>query len=149
MQVQYDTFITVYKSDCDFYPRVREAGFRTLNYQEVRCHPEAHCTHLRCMAGACSQTSATQVCSKDVGKVYDLNNAVEVPRGDWEAAKAALDADEAARTGRFDWKFERWGPDERVGWALWEQASAFYYMVRCLLLARLRARLSLMPASIA
>ena len=28
--VRYDTFITVYKSDCDFYPRVRAAGWRTL-----------------------------------------------------------------------------------------------------------------------
>jgi hypothetical protein len=37
MQVQYDTFITVYMSDCDFYPRVRAAGYRTLNYPEVRC----------------------------------------------------------------------------------------------------------------
>ena len=86
--------------------------------------------------GRCLLTHlAMQVCPKEVGKVYDLNNAVEVPWGDWEAAKAALDADEAALTGRFDWKFERWGPDERVGWALWEQASAFYYRVRCILLA--------------
>ena len=36
LQVQYDTFITVYKSDCDFYPRVRAAGYKTLNYPEVR-----------------------------------------------------------------------------------------------------------------
>jgi hypothetical protein len=36
VQVQYDTFITVYKSDCDFYPRVRAAGYKTLNYPEVR-----------------------------------------------------------------------------------------------------------------
>lgn len=30
-QVKYDTFITVYMSDCDFYPRVRAAGYETLN----------------------------------------------------------------------------------------------------------------------
>jgi hypothetical protein len=35
-QVQYDTFITVYMSDCDFYPRVRAAGFKTLDYPNVR-----------------------------------------------------------------------------------------------------------------
>ena len=29
-QVKYDTFITVYMSDCDFYPRVRAAGYQTL-----------------------------------------------------------------------------------------------------------------------
>lgn len=40
-QVQYDTFITVYKSDCDFYPRVRAAGYKTLNYPEVWPAPVA------------------------------------------------------------------------------------------------------------
>ncbi len=30
VQVKYDTFITVYMSDCDFYPRVRAAGYQTL-----------------------------------------------------------------------------------------------------------------------
>ena len=35
MQVKYDTFVTVYMSDCDFYPRVRAAGFETLNYPQV------------------------------------------------------------------------------------------------------------------
>lgn len=36
VQVKYDTFVTVYMSDCDFYPRVRAAGFETLNYPQVR-----------------------------------------------------------------------------------------------------------------
>lgn len=35
MQVQYDIFITVYMSDCDFYPRVRAAGFETLDHSKV------------------------------------------------------------------------------------------------------------------
>lgn len=30
VQVKYDTFITVYMSDCDFYPRVRAAGYQTI-----------------------------------------------------------------------------------------------------------------------
>ena len=33
-EVQYDTFITVYMSDCDFYPRVRAAGWSTLQYAD-------------------------------------------------------------------------------------------------------------------
>jgi hypothetical protein len=33
--VRYDTFITVYMSDCDFYPRVRAAGWEVLNYPAV------------------------------------------------------------------------------------------------------------------
>ena len=39
VQVKYDTFVTVYMSDCDFYPRVRAAGFETLNYPEVSQPP--------------------------------------------------------------------------------------------------------------
>lgn len=35
MQVKYDTFITVYMSDCDFYPRVRAAGYETLNKEST------------------------------------------------------------------------------------------------------------------
>ena len=33
-EVKYDTFITVYMSDCDFYPRVRAAGWKTLEYRD-------------------------------------------------------------------------------------------------------------------
>lgn len=39
-QVRYDTFITVYMSDCDFYPRVRAAGWETLQAEAV-C-PDLH-----------------------------------------------------------------------------------------------------------
>ena len=35
-ECKYDTFITVYKSDCDFYPRVRQK-WRILN-QLSACH---------------------------------------------------------------------------------------------------------------
>ena len=65
--------------------------------------------------------------------MYDLNNAVDVPWDDYEAAKAVLDADEAARTGRFDWKLNAWGLDEHVGWAMWERSSHYYFRVRVLL----------------
>ena len=41
-QVKYDTFVTVYMSDCDFYPRVRAAGFETLNYPEVLLSPDIY-----------------------------------------------------------------------------------------------------------
>jgi hypothetical protein len=34
-QVRYDTFITVYMSDCDFYPRVRAAGWDTINAKDL------------------------------------------------------------------------------------------------------------------
>ena len=34
MCCRYDTFITVYMSDCDFYPRVRSAGWKTLQYSD-------------------------------------------------------------------------------------------------------------------
>ena len=71
-----------------------------------------------------------QVCGgESMGKVYDLNNAVEVPWSDYEAAKAVLDADEQARTGRFDWKVNAWGLDEHVGWAMWERTSHSYFRV--------------------
>ena len=33
-EIKYDTFITVYKSDCDYYPRVRQK-WRTLNHSSV------------------------------------------------------------------------------------------------------------------
>ena len=33
-EVKYDTFITVYMSDCDFYPRVRAAGWKTLQHSD-------------------------------------------------------------------------------------------------------------------
>ena len=73
-----------------------------------------------------------QVCGKAVGKVYDLNNPVSVPWDDWDAAKAALDADEASRNAntRFSWKFNKMGVEELVGWPLWERASALYFRVR-------------------
>ena len=66
-----------------------------------------------------------------MGKVYDLNNPVAVPWDDWEAAKAALDADEAGRSAnlRFNWKFNKMGAEELVGWPLWERASALYFKV--------------------
>ena len=35
LQVKYDTFVTVSLSHCDFYPRVRAAGFETLDFSEV------------------------------------------------------------------------------------------------------------------
>ena len=34
-EVMYDTFITVYMSDCDFYPRVRAAGWKTLESKDL------------------------------------------------------------------------------------------------------------------
>ena len=34
-EVKYDTFITVYMSDCDFYPRVRAAGWKTLELKDL------------------------------------------------------------------------------------------------------------------
>ena len=33
-EFKYDTFITMYKSDCDYYPRVRQK-WRTLNHGSV------------------------------------------------------------------------------------------------------------------
>jgi predicted NAD/FAD-binding protein len=33
-EIKYDTFITVYKSDCDYYPRVRQK-WRTLNHSGI------------------------------------------------------------------------------------------------------------------
>ncbi len=40
LQVKYDTFVTVSLSHCDFYPRVRAAGFETLDLSEV--HISSH-----------------------------------------------------------------------------------------------------------
>lgn len=39
-QVRFDTFIHHYKSDCDFYARVRAAGWHTSNHK--RLCPDVH-----------------------------------------------------------------------------------------------------------
>ncbi|BDA45280.1 hypothetical protein COCOBI_07-0670 [Coccomyxa sp. Obi] len=103
-QVQYDTFITVYMSDCDFYPRVRAAGFETIEYNH-----------------ACPNTEV---------KVYDLHGPVKVPWNDFAAAKQILDAHENDNSSRFDWKLHQMGIDEKVGWDLWEHSSYLYFRAK-------------------
>ncbi len=49
--MKYDTFVTVYMSDCDFYPRVRAAGFETLNYPQVLLLPDSSLGSLLGMVG--------------------------------------------------------------------------------------------------
>lgn len=61
--VRYDTFITVYMSDCDYYPRVRQAGYETLD--------------------------ADSVC-KARPSVHDMKGYMELPLDDYEATKEAL-----------------------------------------------------------
>ena len=62
--VRYDTFITVYMSDCDYYPRVRQAGFETPD--------------------------AANVCST-VPSVYDMKGHMDLPLDDYTKTKEALD----------------------------------------------------------
>ena len=62
--LRYDTFITVYMSDCDYYPRVRQAGFETLD--------------------------AASVCSA-VPHVYDMKGHMDLPLDDYGETKAALE----------------------------------------------------------
>ncbi|CAL8471123.1 g10665 [Coccomyxa elongata] len=103
-QVQYDTFITVYMSDCDFYPRVRAAGFETIEYHQALPNTEV--------------------------KVYDLHAPVKVPWNDFTAAKEILDAHENDNSSRFDWKLHQMGVDEKVGWDLWEHSSYLYFRAK-------------------
>ena len=62
--LRYDTFITVYMSDCDYYPRVRKAGHETLD--------------------------AASVCSA-VPSVYDMRSHMELPLDDYAKTKEALE----------------------------------------------------------
>ena len=62
--VRYDTFITVYMSDCDYYPRVRQAGFATPD--------------------------ATSVCSTKPS-VYDMKGHMDLPLDDYTQTKEALE----------------------------------------------------------
>ncbi|KAK9901260.1 hypothetical protein WJX75_002993 [Coccomyxa subellipsoidea] len=103
-QVQYDTFITVYMSDCDFYPRVRAAGFETIEYQH-----------------ACPNTEV---------KVYDLHSPVKVPWDNFAEAKQVLDAHERDNSSRFNWKLDQMGIDEKLGWDLWEHSSYLYFRAK-------------------
>ena len=62
--VRYDTFITVYMSDCDYYPRVRQQGFKTLD--------------------------AASVC-KVVPSVHDMQSHMDLPLDDYSKTKEALE----------------------------------------------------------
>ena len=62
--LRYDNFITVYMSDCDYYPRVRQAGFETLDAESV--------------CGA-------------VPSVYDMKSHMELPLDDYHKTKEALE----------------------------------------------------------
>ena len=62
--LRYDTFITVYMSDCDYYPRVRQAGFETLDAESVCGAPPS---------------------------VYDMKSHMELPLDDYDKTKEALE----------------------------------------------------------
>ena len=62
--LRYDTFITVYMSDCDYYPRVRQAGFETLD--------------------------AASVCTV-VPSVYDMRSHMDLPLDDYAKTGEALE----------------------------------------------------------
>lgn len=143
MQVQYDTFITVYMSDCDFYPRVRAAGFKTIEYNQVsysglpyshlhdvlarrpysyvlsakRMSEHYHKALCREQQGIQSKQPAQflrilsspmclciQALPNTQVKVYDLHSPVDVPWGDWAAAKSVLDAHEKEDKSRLGTK---------------------------------------------
>ena len=61
-QVKYDTFVTVYMSDCDFYPRVRAAGFETLNYPQVLTPPDMACHTYSRLYAAVQMESCLPTC---------------------------------------------------------------------------------------
>ena len=76
--VQYDTFITVYISDCDMYPRVMAAGYKLVSYTgycpgldlKVRLHIGQCLWNVFAMlanswikAPACHQAYSTKMCN--------------------------------------------------------------------------------------
>ena len=62
--LRYDTFITVYMSDCDYYPRVRQAGYETGD--------------------------AATVCGA-VPRVYDMKGHMDLPLDDFAETEKALE----------------------------------------------------------
>ncbi|CAL8471124.1 g10666 [Coccomyxa elongata] len=98
--VRYDTFITVYKSDCDFYPRVRQR-WRTLNH-----------------SGVCRGCKI---------QVLDMKRGLKLPLDDYEATKEILTAEGVTSENRNRWKKQEWSIGEQIGWELWEHTSWHYF----------------------
>ncbi|KAK9815537.1 hypothetical protein WJX72_005354 [[Myrmecia] bisecta] len=98
-ELQYDTFVQVYFSDCDFYPRVRAAGWKTL------------------------------VAPEFPGHVYDMNTALSLPLHDWNATRDALEKakSEINNNNRNDWKEKTFTYGERVGMEIFQKASNSYF----------------------
>ncbi|BDA45278.1 hypothetical protein COCOBI_07-0650 [Coccomyxa sp. Obi] len=99
-EFKYDTFITVYKSDCDFYPRVRQK-WRTLNHSSV--------------------------CRGCRSRVFDMKPPLKLPLDDYEATKAMLEADNHSKGDRNQWKMQEWSIGEQIGWELWDTTSWHYF----------------------
>ncbi|EIE20118.1 hypothetical protein COCSUDRAFT_57844 [Coccomyxa subellipsoidea C-169] len=103
-QVKYDTFVTVYMSDCDFYPRVRAAGFETLN-----------------VANTCPDINIS---------VYDLVRPVVLPLHNYEKMRIMLEGEKNVTVDRNAWKRREWRLGEDVGWDTWEVASLTYFRAK-------------------
>ncbi|KAK9901229.1 hypothetical protein WJX75_001484 [Coccomyxa subellipsoidea] len=103
-QVKYDTFITVYMSDCDFYPRVRAAGYETLN--------------------------SVKTCPDMKVEVYDLVRPVVLPLHNYDRMAAILEAEKNVTVDRNAWKRREWRLGEDVGWDNWETASLQYFRAK-------------------
>ncbi|KAK9901354.1 hypothetical protein WJX75_008200 [Coccomyxa subellipsoidea] len=99
-EIKYDTFITVYKSDCDYYPRVRQK-WRTLNHSSV---------------------------CKDCGvQVLEMKRGLKLPLDDYQTTKEMLTTEVIADDDRNRWKNQQWSIGEQIGWELWEHTSWHYF----------------------
>ncbi|KAK9901254.1 hypothetical protein WJX75_002645 [Coccomyxa subellipsoidea] len=99
-EIKYDTFITVYKSDCDYYPRVRQK-WRTLNHSGICKDCRVH--------------------------VLDMKRSLRLPLDNYQATKDMLEADAVTAENRNHWKKQEWSIGEQIGWELWEHTSWHYF----------------------
>ncbi|BDA45364.1 hypothetical protein COCOBI_07-1510 [Coccomyxa sp. Obi] len=104
-QVKYDIFITVYMSDCDFYPRVRAAGYQTLESYNT-CPEVEHLT------------------------AYDLVRPTVLPLHNYDKYRQALEAEQNVTVDRNAWKRREWRLGEDAGWDNWEQSSLRYFRAK-------------------
>ncbi|CAL5224061.1 g6686 [Coccomyxa viridis] len=100
--LQYDTFITVYFSDCDYYSRVLRDGWKLASYTD-------HCPGV------------------DL-KTFDLKQPLELPVDDYSSMEKLLKREEAKQDiNRNAWKIEAWSRGEDAGWNNWEKSSLAYF----------------------
>ncbi|KAK9813305.1 hypothetical protein WJX72_012221 [[Myrmecia] bisecta] len=73
-ELQYDSYVQAHRADCEFYARVRAAGWKTL------------------------------VAPVFVGHLHDINQPMTLPLHDWNATHSLLEEVKASSTIRDRWR---------------------------------------------